>query len=82
MSVRLPRALLRAVWRLWLRFAEMLGNAQMMVVLSLAYWVVIAAMAVPFRLLSDPLSLRRTRRVRWMDRPAGSTTMEAMRKQY
>lgn len=68
-------------WRRWLKFAELLGNIQMIVLLSLVYWIMLTLVAVPFRLLSDPLALRHPGRSRWVLRAPISHVLESMRRQ-
>ena len=74
--------LLKGAWRGWLRFAEILGTFQMMVVLSLIYWIVLPIIAIPFKLLADPLVQRRPSNSTWVERENVSPTVETMRKQY
>ena len=70
---------LTSVWRGWLKFAEVFGNIQMTVLLSLIYWIMLPIVAVPFKLLADPLALRRSRR--WVTRNPESIGIDSMRKQ-
>ncbi len=90
-NVRIARAqtpakrkpgLLRRGWNLWIKFAETLGNIQMVLILSLTYWTVLAVMAVPFKLFSDPLAIRRSRRHGWIKRQPVAHTLETMKNQY
>ena len=39
----------------WLKFAHVLGTIQMVVILTLVYWVMLSIMAIPFRFFSDSL---------------------------
>jgi hypothetical protein len=68
------------IWRGWLRFAIIFGNVQMIVVLTLVYFVMVALVAIPFKLLADPLSLRR-RHPAWTPRAADEDLSESMRRQ-
>ena len=70
-----------AVWRIWLKVAEVLANLQLALLLTLFYWTLWALVAIPFKLLADPLSLRQSVRTRWVDRAPVSPTLESMRKQ-
>jgi hypothetical protein len=47
------------VWRGWLRVAEKIGTFQMIVILSIIYWVILPLTAVPYMLLADPFGFRR-----------------------
>ena len=68
-------------WRKWLKLAEWLGNLQMVILLALIYWILLAAVALPFKYLADPLALRRPGRSRWVVRGPASQSIESMRKQ-
>lgn len=72
---------LAKVWRGWLKFAEVVGNVQMIVLLSIIYWTMLLVLAVPFKFLSDPLGLKRGRVFRWVSREPVSDVLESMRKQ-
>ena len=74
--------LLKTAWRGWLRFAEVLGTIQMTVILSLTYWIMLPIIAVPFKLLADPLAMRKPGQARWIKRDSGSPTLDEMKQQY
>ena len=76
----MPRILRMALQR-WLRFAELLGNLQMTLLLSLVYVLLLAPLAVPFRFLADPLALRGPGHVRWVHRSPTAHILQDMRKQ-
>ena len=65
----------------WLKFAEIMGNIQMIILLSLIYWTMVFFLALPFRFLADPLALRRPGRSRWISRDPISNVMDSMRRQ-
>ena len=65
----------------WLGFAATLGNIQMVILLSLLYWTMVTLVALPLRLVADPLALRRSRRVRWLKRAPVEDMLTSMRKQ-
>ena len=73
--------ILKSAWRHWRNFAVILGNAQMIILLSLIYWTFLVFLAIPFRLLSDPLALRNASRVRWAPRHPVSDVLDSMRRQ-
>jgi len=68
-------------WRGWLKFAQLLGNVQMIFLLSVVYWTMLAVLALPCKLLSDPLALRRRSRAGWTRRQPMTDISESMRKQ-
>ena len=73
--------LLRLAWRGWLRFAEILGTVQMIVILSLLYWTMLAIVAIPMRLMGDPMRLRRRHPPEWVPHDSDSISLESMAKQ-
>ena len=58
-----------------------MGNVQMILVLSIVYWVLVLPFALPFRLLRDPLALKSPRRGGWLKRSPATDILESMRKQ-
>ena len=73
--------ILKTAWRRWLKIAEVLGNIQMIVLLTLIYWTVVLFMAVPMKVRSDRLALRDPSRGHWVDRDSDLGSLESMRKQ-
>ena len=73
--------ILLKAWKRWLKLAEMIGNIQMIVFLTLIYWTMLFLIAVPFTLFSDPLSLRSFAHARWKLREPISDILESMRRQ-
>lgn len=71
--------MLKKVWHGWLKLVEVLGTVQMVVLLTVIYWTLLAVTAVPHRLLADPLSLRSP--VAWRPR-ANPQPRPDMRRQY
>ena len=72
----------RRIWNGWLRFAEILGTIQMVILLSVVYWVLLPFVAIPYRLLSDPLALKDPEHSRWVKRDQPSNMMDAMKNQF
>ena len=66
--------------RLWIKFATVLGNIQMVILLSLIYWTMVAVTSIPMRIFSDPLALRRSKQG-WVKREAVANTLDSMTKQ-
>ena len=81
-QARQTSTLLKTAWRGWLKFAEVLGTIQMMVILSLVYWIMLPIIAIPLKLFSDPLMLRNLGQARWIKRDSGSPTLDEMKQQY
>ena len=73
---------MRRLGQQWIKIAEKIGTVQMIIVLSLVYWLFLAPIAIVFKFISDPLSLRKPEHARWLEREKTSTTLESMKKQY
>ena len=76
------RTLLHRIVDGWLAFAHLLGTVQMVVLLTVVYWVFIPLMYVPFGLISDPLRLRRSAGSWWREREVPDDAMEFMLRQW
>ena len=74
-------SVLRAVWNRWLEVAVVIGTVQMVIILSIIYWLMMPFMAIPFKLLSDPLATK-AHRAGWIKRDPNDNTIEAMRNQF
>jgi hypothetical protein len=73
----------KRVWTAWLKFAEKLGTIQMMIILTVVYWVFISIMAIPFKLFTDPLILKKHSKSNWQPKSYRSKNIfESMKKQY
>ena len=64
-----------------MRFAEIFGNVQMIIILSLVYWTVIPLLAIPMKLLADPLQLRVRGHVSWAERRPQVDVLGSMKRQ-
>ena len=76
------RSRLRGILNGWLAFAHLIGTVQMVILLTVVYWVFIPLVYVPFGLISDPLRLRRPKGSRWREREGSEDVMESMRRQW
>ena len=72
---------LTTAWRRWLRFAEVLGNIQLTVILSLLYWILLPFWAFPYKMFNDRLALRNPGKVHWIRRIPGTDWLSDMKKQ-
>lgn len=68
-------------WVGWKKFAEIFGNFQMTLLLSIMYWTAIALVAIPFKLRSDALAIKKSAKPSWLPREPASDILEYMRKQ-
>lgn len=72
---------LSTIWDRWLKIAEILGNIQLAILLSLIYWTIFLLIAIPAKLFSDPLSIRSANRSRWVRRETIPDALKNLRKQ-
>ena len=73
---------LKQLWEIWLRVANAIGDFQAALILTVFYTVVFAPTAIFFRLLSDPLRLKRPDVVTWSLRTITDEKLEAARRQF
>ena len=73
--------MLKRVWRGWLRITEVIGNFQFTLLLTIIYWVLLPFVAIPFKFLADPLSIKRSARPQWLHRMPIADPLEHLRKQ-
>ena len=73
---------LRRFWHWWLRTAEVIGNFQSRVVLTLFYALIVMPFGLAVRLFSDRLRIRGTRSSGWTDFVARCSTLDRVRQQY
>ena len=66
---------------MWLRLVVILGTVQMVVLLTVAYWLFVPLMFIPFGLIADPLRSRPDRGPRWVKRDEADRDLEWMRRQ-
>lgn len=61
--------MVKRVGRAFLAFATRLGRVQAWLLLSAAYFLVLGPIALVFKMLADPLRLRKQPRSMWRARP-------------
>lgn len=69
------------VWQRWLKIAAVIGNVQMIILLSVVYWTLVALVALPLKLAADPLGLRNSNRYGWFRRHPTGDPFGSMRQQ-
>ena len=72
----------RRAWDRWMKFAEMMGTVNLVIVLSIMYWTMVTVVAIPFRLASDPLRIKTSEGHGWIVREPFDSDVESMRSQY
>lgn len=55
----------RRAWKRWMRIAEVVGDFQARVVLSLFYFLIVFPFGMAVRLFGDPLKIRGRRETGW-----------------
>ena len=68
-------------WKYWVKFAEILGNIQMVILLTVIYWTMMLIIAVPFKIFADPLHLKKGKPVDWIMKESVTDDLESMRRQ-
>jgi hypothetical protein len=76
------KRVLGKAWKRWLKFAEIVGNIQLTILLSLIYFLMVPMIALPFKVLADPFRHKRHRDTGWVQREQDSDIAESMKKQY
>ena len=71
---------LKTLWKHWVKLGEKLGTLQIIVFLSIAYWTIGLISAIPVKLFSDPLTLKKNSG-HWKTHHPPSDVLEYMRKQ-
>ena len=69
------------LWRGWLRLAEIIGNFNLGLILSIVYWTFFTLIAIPFKLLADPLRFRPKNRHGWTVSRQPTNILEEMKRQ-
>ena len=72
---------LRLLWRAWMTFARALGKANMLLVLTVLYFVVVPLFSL-WR-LKDPLAIKlRGRKTQWTEREPVEESTERFARQF
>lgn len=72
---------LKGAKRRWLKFAEIMGNIQITILLTLIFGSLLLILAVPFRLLGSRIVRRNSKTVQWISREPISHPLDSMSKQ-
>lgn len=72
---------IKLIWRIWIKFSEVIGNLNLWIVTNLLFFTVVAIMSIPYRIFADPLRLKWARTYTWRERTRDFHTLEAMKKQ-
>ena len=69
------------VWHGWLSFAELFGRLMFFLIMTVLYFTLVTIIAIPHRLLSDPLQLRDRNESTWHLRPESASDPSSMQRQ-
>ena len=71
------------LWKKWLIVAQAIGNFQAQLILSLFYFIILAPVAILFKLFADPLNLKAKQRSNNFEKwEHPKEDLEQARKQY
>ena len=70
-----------AIWHGWLWFAELFGRLMFFLIMTVLYFTLVTLIAIPHRLLSDPLQLRDRGTSTWHLRPESASDRSSMQRQ-
>ena len=74
--------MLRRFWAKWIRIAEVIGNINMAVILTVIFFIIVGLMAVPFKILADPLRTKKNSGSNWHKRSSDDDVLNSMKNQY
>ena len=72
---------LEIAWAKWKTFLILFGNVQLVVVLTIIYWLMLPFLAIPTKLFSDSLAERRGSSAMWTLGEPQTHDMEFMQRQ-
>lgn len=64
-----------------IKLAEIIGNFQMAIILSLIYWTIFAVVAIPIKFFTDPLMLKHPDRAGWISKEPVADVHEFTKRQ-
>ena len=69
------------IWDKWLKFATILGNFQMMLILWVGYFILLMPFSLFFTILKDPLKIKNKPKSNWVKRKKIINISEYLRQQ-
>ena len=73
---------LRKVWEAWKRFGQFMGDMFGRLVLTIFYFTLFVPFALGVRFFGDPLAMRPSTRVKWVERTTQDLTLEDSRRLF
>jgi hypothetical protein len=71
----------RRAWDRWVKIAQIIGTVQMMIILTVLFWVAVAPLGIALRLVSDPLLIKKPANSNWRLRETPSGGFEFFKRQ-
>lgn len=73
---------LRKAWQTWKRIGQFIGDTIGRVVLTLFYFTLFVPFALGLRFFGDPLAMRPSSPVKWVERTTHDLTLEDSRRLF
>ena len=73
---------LRKVWEAWKRFGQFMGDMIGRLFLTIFYFTLFMPFALGVRLFGDPLAIRPSGHVKWVERTTHDLTLEDSRRLF
>ena len=73
---------LRKIWQAWKRIGQFIGDMLGRVVLTVFYFTLFMPFALGVRFLGDPLAMRPSSHVKWVERTTHDLTLEDSRRLF
>ena len=61
----LMRNIWRSIWKWWIKFIEIFGTVQMVIVLTVMFWILVVPLGLVVRWFEDPLGKRKPTETNW-----------------
>jgi hypothetical protein len=73
---------LRKGWQAWKRFGQFMGDIIGRLVLTVFYFTLFVPFGLGVRFFGDPLAIRQSGRVRWVERKTNDLTLDDSRRLF
>jgi len=73
---------LRKIWQAWKRIGQFIGDMLGRVVLTVFYFTLFVPFALGVRFFGDPLAMRPSSHVKWVERTTHDLTLEDSRRLF
>lgn len=73
---------LRKVWEAWKRFGQFMGDMIGRLFLTVFYFTLFVPFALGVRFFGDPMAIRQSGHVKWVERKTNDLTLEDSRRLF